>query len=156
MKLSTKIMRFVFLVTTSSRTDIVHLVFFTILGLVFVIGCGNSKEMQKMSGFLMEYSKAVDEYSDVIGKGEHMKQDVFAFQLLLPRPYHDDHHKLLEHQTLPRFHRRHIEVRESGQPVENGSCWIPPRAARCTLTSSKALSIYRAKTGSRRPSGPSA
>jgi len=46
------------------------IVFLTILGLVFVIGCGNSKEMQKMSGFLMEYSKAVDEYSDVIGKGE--------------------------------------------------------------------------------------
>jgi hypothetical protein len=44
-----------------------------IFGLVFVIGCGNSKEMQKMSDFLMEYSKAVDEYSDVIGKGEKGK-----------------------------------------------------------------------------------
>ncbi len=49
------------------------IVFLAILGFLFVIGCGNSKEMQKMSDFLMEYSKAVDEYSDAIGKGEHEK-----------------------------------------------------------------------------------
>ncbi len=49
------------------------IVFSAILGLVFVISCGNSKNMQKMSDFLMEYSKAVDEYSDVIGKGEKEK-----------------------------------------------------------------------------------
>ena len=49
------------------------IVFSAILGLVFVIGCGNSKKMQKMSDFLMEYSKAVDEYSDLIGKGEKEK-----------------------------------------------------------------------------------
>jgi len=49
------------------------IVFSAILGLVFVIGCGKSKEMQQLSDFLMEYSKAVDEYSDVIGKGEKEK-----------------------------------------------------------------------------------
>lgn len=32
-------------------------------GLVFVIGCGASQEMQKMTEFLTEYSKTVDEYS---------------------------------------------------------------------------------------------
>jgi hypothetical protein len=50
------------------------IVFLAIFGLIFVIGCGNSKQMQKMSDFLMEYSKAVDEYSDVIGKGEMGKR----------------------------------------------------------------------------------
>ena len=49
------------------------IVLLAILGLVFVIGCGNSKAMQNMSDFLMEYSKAVDEYSDAIGKGEKEK-----------------------------------------------------------------------------------
>jgi hypothetical protein len=47
----------------------IFFVFSAILCLIFIIGCGNSKEMQKMSDFLMEYSKAVDEYSDAIGKG---------------------------------------------------------------------------------------
>ena len=32
-------------------------------GLVFVIGCGASQEKQMMSEFLLEYGKAVDEYS---------------------------------------------------------------------------------------------
>ena len=49
------------------------IVFLSIAGLVFVIGCGNSSEMQKMSDFLMEYSKTVDEYADAIGKGEKGK-----------------------------------------------------------------------------------
>lgn len=49
------------------------IVFSVILGLVCVIGCGNSKEMQQLSDFLMEYSKAVDEYSNVIDKGEKEK-----------------------------------------------------------------------------------
>ena len=49
------------------------IVFSVIFGLLFVIGCGNSKEMQTMSDFLMDFSKAVDEYSDVIGKEEHGK-----------------------------------------------------------------------------------
>jgi len=34
-----------------------------ICGLVFVIGCGASQEQQAMSEFLLEYGKAVDEYS---------------------------------------------------------------------------------------------
>jgi hypothetical protein len=33
------------------------IVFSAIFGLLFVIGCGNSKEMQTMSEFLMEFSK---------------------------------------------------------------------------------------------------
>ena len=32
-------------------------------GLIFVIGCGASQEQQKISQFLMEYGKTVDEYS---------------------------------------------------------------------------------------------
>jgi hypothetical protein len=47
----------------------IFLVFSAILCLIFIIRCGNSKEMQKMSDFLMEYSTAVDQYSDDIGKG---------------------------------------------------------------------------------------
>ena len=55
-----------------NRSILNHLIVFSaILGLV--IGCGKSKEMQQMSDFLMEYGKAVDEYSDVIGKGEKEK-----------------------------------------------------------------------------------
>lgn len=34
-----------------------------VCGLVFVIGCGASQEHQKMAQFLMEYGKAVDEFS---------------------------------------------------------------------------------------------
>jgi len=49
------------------------IVFSAILGFVFVIGCGTSEKMHKMSDFLIEYSKAVDEYSDAIGKGEKEK-----------------------------------------------------------------------------------
>jgi hypothetical protein len=55
-----------------NRSILNHLIVFSaIFGLV--IGCGDSKEMQQMSDFLMEYSKAVDEYSDAIGKGEKEK-----------------------------------------------------------------------------------
>lgn len=57
-----------------SRSILINfLVFSAILSLVFVNACGNSKEMQQMSDFLLEYTKAVDEYSDAIGKGEHAK-----------------------------------------------------------------------------------
>ena len=34
-----------------------------ICGFVFVIGCGDSQEREKMAQFLMEYGKVVDEYS---------------------------------------------------------------------------------------------
>ena len=44
-----------------------------IFGLFFVIGCGSSKETQKMSDFLKEYSKTVDEYIDLFNKGEKEK-----------------------------------------------------------------------------------
>ena len=44
-----------------------------IIGLFFVIGCGSSKETQKMSDFLKEYSKTVDEYTDFLNKGEKEK-----------------------------------------------------------------------------------
>jgi len=59
-----------------TRSILNHLIVFsTIFGLLFVIGCGDSKELQKMSDFLKEYSKTVDEYSDAIGKGEKGKSE---------------------------------------------------------------------------------
>jgi len=39
------------------------IVFSTLFGLVFVIGCGNSAEKQAMSDFLKLYSDTVNEYS---------------------------------------------------------------------------------------------
>jgi outer membrane murein-binding lipoprotein Lpp len=45
-----------------------------ILGLVFVIGCGSSKEKQQMSDFLQQYNKAVDEYSDVVNNADKSKK----------------------------------------------------------------------------------
>ena len=44
-----------------------------IMGLIFVTGCGNSEETQKMSEFLKEYSKTVDEYTNYFNKGEKEK-----------------------------------------------------------------------------------
>ena len=45
-----------------------------ILGLVFVIGCGSSKEKQQMSTFMQQYSKAVTEYSDVVNTTDKSKK----------------------------------------------------------------------------------
>lgn len=45
-----------------------------ILGLVFVIGCGKSRETQQMSDFLQQYSKTLDEYSDVIHKHDNSQK----------------------------------------------------------------------------------
>ena len=44
-----------------SRLNFVML-FFALLGLIFVIGCGGSAEKQKMSEILKLYSNAVSEY----------------------------------------------------------------------------------------------
>ena len=52
-----------------------------ILGLVFVIGCGDSKEKQQMSDFLQQYSKTVNEYSDVVNKAEESKKTKIEDQL---------------------------------------------------------------------------
>jgi hypothetical protein len=38
-------------------------VFALISGLVFILGCGNSPEKQKMSDFLQEFSQAVSEFA---------------------------------------------------------------------------------------------
>ena len=50
------------------------IVFSAIFGLVFVIGCGSSKEKQQMSSFVQEYSKTVTEYSDVVNKADKSKK----------------------------------------------------------------------------------
>ena len=39
------------------------IMFASIFGLIFVIGCGSSSEKQAMTEFLQQYSEAVDEYS---------------------------------------------------------------------------------------------
>ena len=39
------------------------MVFLAIVGLVVVIGCGNSTEMQSMTDFLKQFSDTVDEYA---------------------------------------------------------------------------------------------
>ncbi len=38
-------------------------VFALIAGLVFILGCGNSQEKQKMSDFLQEFSQTVSEFA---------------------------------------------------------------------------------------------
>ena len=45
-----------------------------IFGLVFVIGCGSSKEKQQMSTFMQEYSKTVTEYSDIVNTADKSKK----------------------------------------------------------------------------------
>ena len=50
------------------------IVLLAILGLVFVIGCGGSKEKQQMSDFLQQYSETVTEYSDVVNKTDKSKK----------------------------------------------------------------------------------
>jgi len=45
-----------------------------IFGLVFVIGCGSSKEKQQMSNFMQQYSKTVTEYSDVVNTADKSKK----------------------------------------------------------------------------------
>jgi len=45
-----------------------------IFGLVFVIGCGSSKEKQQMSDFMQQYSKTVTEYSDVVNTADKSKK----------------------------------------------------------------------------------
>ena len=46
------------------------LVFSTILGLMALIGCGPSKEKQQMSGFITEYSQAVDTYAELFEQAD--------------------------------------------------------------------------------------
>ena len=45
-----------------------------IIGLVFVMGCNGSEQKQKMSSFLEEYSKTLDEYSEVVNKADKTKK----------------------------------------------------------------------------------
>jgi len=57
------------------------MVFLAIFGLVVVIGCGNSKELQSMTDFLKQFSDTVDEYAaaDDVKKAElKVKLDTFA------------------------------------------------------------------------------
>lgn len=46
-----------------------------IAGLVFVIGCGNSKEKQQMTEFIQEFHKTVDEYANA---GDAQKAELSA------------------------------------------------------------------------------
>lgn len=45
-------------------------VIIAILSLVTIVGCGPSKEKQMMSGFLSEYSQAVDTFADLSKKAD--------------------------------------------------------------------------------------
>jgi len=45
-----------------------------IIGLVFVMGCNGSEEQQKMSNFLQEYNKTLDEYSEVVSNADEDKK----------------------------------------------------------------------------------
>jgi hypothetical protein len=61
------------------------IVFSTILALVSFVGCGPSKEKQQMSGFLMEYSQAVEAYAELAQKADmngisEMKANIDTFQ----------------------------------------------------------------------------
>ena len=50
------------------------LVLLAIFGLVFVIGCGSSKEKQQMADFLHQYSETVTEYSNVVNTADKSKK----------------------------------------------------------------------------------
>ena len=50
------------------------LVLSAFIGLVFVIGCSDSAERHKMSDFLQEYNKTLDEYSDALSKDDTAKK----------------------------------------------------------------------------------
>ena len=57
------------------KSTLIHfIVLSVILGLVFVVGCGKSRETQQMSDFLQQYSKTLDEYSDVINKHDNIQK----------------------------------------------------------------------------------
>ena len=59
---------------SNNRSIKYHLILLSvIIGLFFVVGCGSSKETQKMSDFLKEYGKTVDEFTDAFNKGEKEK-----------------------------------------------------------------------------------
>lgn len=45
-----------------------------VIGLVFVIGCNGSEQKQKMSSFLEEYSKTLDEYAEVVNNADETKK----------------------------------------------------------------------------------
>ena len=50
------------------------IVLLAIFGLVFVIGCGSSKEKQQMADFLQQYSETVTEYSNVVNTADKSKK----------------------------------------------------------------------------------
>jgi len=57
------------------KSTLIHfIVLSVILGLVFVFGCGKSRETQQMSDFLQQYSKTLDEYADVINKHDNIQK----------------------------------------------------------------------------------
>ena len=46
------------------RSNLSHVVVFALIsGLVFILGCGDSLEKQKMSAFLQEFSQTVSEFA---------------------------------------------------------------------------------------------
>ena len=65
--------------------SITIIVFFTIFGLITLMGCGPSKEKQQMSGFLVEYNQAVEAYTELSKKTDtngisEMKVKVDSFK----------------------------------------------------------------------------
>ncbi len=58
------------------------ILFFALLGLIFVIGCGGSAEKQEMSEFLKLYSDAVSEYETADDtKKAQMKEKIDSYRL---------------------------------------------------------------------------
>lgn len=58
-----------------TKSILIHLIVLSAFGgLVFVMGCGTSQETQQMSDFLQQYSKTIDEYSDVISKHDNAEK----------------------------------------------------------------------------------
>ncbi len=45
-----------------------------LVGLVLAVGCGGNGEKEKMSAFLQEFSKAVDEYADAVKNNDGGKK----------------------------------------------------------------------------------
>ena len=67
---------------TSKSTLNFVILFFAILGLISVIGCGDSAEKQEVSEFLKLYGEAVSEYEAADAtKRDQMKEKIESYRL---------------------------------------------------------------------------
>ena len=60
---------------SSFKSPLKNLVLFAALaGMFMALGCGDSLEKEKMTAFMQDYQKNLDEYADAIGKADSAKR----------------------------------------------------------------------------------